>query len=239
MIIGNGMLARGFSHYAGSNRHVIFASGVSNSGEQDPAAFAREASLLESVVRDLPVGATLLYFSTCSLKDPALSDSLYVRHKAAMEQYISRCVSKFLIVRLSNIVGQTTNPYLVLPYLHAAVAEGRIFQVWSGAERNLLDLDHARQMIDLLLQDPAMTNRTVEIASPRYHQVTEIVSALESHLGVKARFQLVERSSRPDIDLTLSCQLAEILGLRFEADYLPGLLAKYFPATDRAQIDRA
>ncbi|MEJ2498930.1 MAG: hypothetical protein P8Y46_06430 [Sulfurovaceae bacterium] len=50
MIIGNGMLAHEFSDYKDDNDIIIFASGVSNSGETRESEFEREKELLTKTI---------------------------------------------------------------------------------------------------------------------------------------------------------------------------------------------
>lgn len=60
MVIGNGLLATAFSNYKGDNSILIFASGVSNSGNTNLSEFEREKSLLKSA---LDLKLRLIYFS--------------------------------------------------------------------------------------------------------------------------------------------------------------------------------
>ncbi len=92
MIIGNGLLAQAFSPVFANDAHVIaFASGVSNSRETRAEAFARERELLTST---LEREKFILYFSTCSVHDPELAESPYVRHKIDMEHLVCNAAQK-------------------------------------------------------------------------------------------------------------------------------------------------
>src|SRR5260221_126460 len=99
MVVGSGMMAQAFPDYAESTRTVIFASGVSNSLESDPRAFAREQVLLEEARRTNPE-ALLVYFSTCNIEDADRKNAHYARHKFAMESFLEKSPGKWLIFRL-------------------------------------------------------------------------------------------------------------------------------------------
>ena len=106
MVIGNGLMATTFSHYAHNDDVLIFASGVSNSTTEDPLEFEREIDLVRKAIEDHP-HRLFIYFSSCSILDPAVSSRPYARHKLAVEEYIKSEVNDFLILRISNVVGSS------------------------------------------------------------------------------------------------------------------------------------
>ena len=96
MIVGNGLVASAFAAFAEDDDYVIFASGVSNSQEKDPAAYQREFDLLRSHLRP---DTCLVYFSTCSIADQSRSHSHYIQHKIKVEEYIANHASDYVIFR--------------------------------------------------------------------------------------------------------------------------------------------
>ena len=80
MVIGNGMIAKRFSSYGDDKDILVFASGVSNSSSTGDVEYTREEALLSKAIQDNP-HKTILYFSTCSIYDPSLQESMYVKHK--------------------------------------------------------------------------------------------------------------------------------------------------------------
>lgn len=77
MVIGNGMIAKACKAFIDDTSVTIFASGVSNSAEVLVENFQREFELLASQTKDIKI----VYFSTCSVNDPSVADTPYVRHK--------------------------------------------------------------------------------------------------------------------------------------------------------------
>lgn len=228
MVIGNGLIAKAFASYTEDPATIIFASGVANSNEVSPSAFAREAELLERVGCDAR-GRRLVYFGTCSVTDPALGSSDYVRHKRRMEDWLSAQVPNFAIVRLPNIVGGRGNPQLLVNYLVDCIERGWSFSVWQDANRNLLGVDDARLMVDHVLRRELARNRTVEIANPHFVQVIELVHAIERYIGLPARYDVRPGGGTPVIDTALSREIAAQAGIAFGAGYLERLLQRYYP----------
>src|SRR5215831_3721322 len=52
MVLGTGLVAGGFKAYVQNEKFLIFASGVSNSGNMDPDAFKREEQLLAGAIKN-------------------------------------------------------------------------------------------------------------------------------------------------------------------------------------------
>ena len=104
MIVGKGLIASLFTE-VDQEDIVIFASGVSNSSETNPAEFYREEKLVRETLSQYSE-ALFVYFSTCSIYDSSKSNSPYVLHKLHMEDIIHTAAKKYLILRVSNAVGK-------------------------------------------------------------------------------------------------------------------------------------
>ena len=225
------MLAKAFDCYVDDQTTIIFASGVSNSKEASPAAFAREAQLLAKVAALAQTGVRLVYFGTCSVTDPAISRSSYVRHKLEMEGFVTATAPKFTIVRLPNVVGGKGNPHLLVNYFYEQIERHTFFAVWNRARRNLIGVEDARAMVDFALQHGLASNRIIEIASSRFWLIEELVQAIERHLETRADYEILEGGGAPAIDTGLSADIATRLGICFDDDYLRRMLLKYYPRT--------
>lgn len=228
MVIGNGMIAKRFESYALNDEVIIFASGVSHSALAGPEDFAREEALLRETINAYP-GKLLVYFGTCSVYDPSLQSSVYVTHKLAMEGLIQDNAQRFLIFRLSNPVGHTTNKHTVLNYFADHIVQHKPFTVWQNAERNLLDIDDAFTLCAYFIGKNE-ANAIINIANIYNYPVMDIVQALEKQLGEKALFTVVEKGNSPAIDTAHLKPLLQQLGIHFHKDYLAALLRKYFSA---------
>lgn len=201
MIIGSGLLARGFgAHYYVRSDVCIYAAGVSNSNCTDTSEFARErARLIAGLQVAGDVGA-FVYFGTCSVADPESQHTQYVQHKLAMEQLASKH-PRHLILRLPQVAGHTPNPHTLLNFLYARIIRSEAFSVWRGAYRNIIDVDDVVTLGTLLIENRAMRQCTVNIANPCSYSMIEIVRTMEDVLRKTAVYNLVERGRQYLIDI--------------------------------------
>jgi nucleoside-diphosphate-sugar epimerase len=226
MLIGKGLLAQAFAPaFETREDMVIFASGVSNSRETAPEAFERERLLLEQALATAPM---LVYFSTCSIQDPDLAGSQYVRHKAAMEQLIADTARRMAIFRLPQVVGHTPNPHTLTNYLHRTIEQGDVFHVWSRARRNLIDVDDVAAIACQLLHNGMAEGRVTNIACPYSVPVIELVRIFENVMGQRANYDLVEAGGSYAIDVTEAMQAAKEAGIVIDASYIDKLIRKYY-----------
>ncbi|MCP9750917.1 NAD(P)-dependent oxidoreductase [Ferruginibacter sp. HRS2-29] len=228
MVIGNGMIATRFESYGTNDAFVIFASGVSNSGNKDSSGFEREAGLIKKTISGNP-GKQFVYFSTCSIYDPSLVESDYVIHKKQMEELIISLTGHFTIFRVSNPIGNTGNPYTMLNFFIRHIMGQQELTVWQNASRNILDLDDMYSACDKILQDGGTAGQIINIANPSNYSVPEILLALETHFGRKGIYNFVEKGNGPMVDTSFVSRIFRQLNITFTGEYLPSLLNKYYP----------
>ena len=137
MVIGNGLMARAFESYQANNNVVIFASGVSNSTTNNFLEYNREFNLLKDIVTKY-AHCTIVYFSTLSVLDNSVKNNYYVQHKLQMELYIAQHAGRYLIFRISNVVGITSNRHTIINYLVTAVLTNSPLEIWQKAQRNII-----------------------------------------------------------------------------------------------------
>lgn len=228
MVTGNGMIAKKFSRFAADAGRLVFASGVSNSSNTEEPAFKKEADLLLQEMSNHP-DACVIYFSSCSIYDPSLQQSAYVQHKIKMEDLIKSIAKSFIIFRVSNPVGFTGNVHTVLNYFVEHIISNTHFTLWEYASRNLIDLDDMYHICEAIIHDEKWLNKTINVANPVNYPVTNIVEAIEQHLGRKANYTLAEKGNSPLIDTSDIQSLYSSLHIEFCNNYLRGLLKKYYP----------
>ena len=228
MIIGSGMIAKRFGKYADNQQVLVFASGVSNSVSKVADDYKREEQLLQNALRDHPE-KMLVYFSTCSIYDPSLQQSVYVKHKLQMEDLIQSHASSYIIFRVSNPVGFTENRHTVLNYFATHIKEQKHFSLWQYASRNLVDMDDVFTICDHIIQNGGQRNSILNIANPVNYPVASIIQALENHFSIKGNYSLEKKGNSPLIDTTAIQSLFGLLQIEFNNNYLEALLQKYFP----------
>lgn len=227
MIIGNGLLARAFApRYADDPSIAVFASGVSNSAETDPAAFERERALLTASLADPAV--RLLYYSSCALlHDPRL-DTPYLRHKRELEDRVLSSPNG-LVFRLPQVVGPGGNPHTLTNYINDRIMRAERFTVWRHAERNLIDVEHVARIVARMVDDAdALPRMPICIASKRSTPMPEIVSMFERTLGKRAVVDLVDAGEPLPVDATHANLIAMELGIDLGHGYAESVIRTYY-----------
>lgn len=226
MIVGNGMLAQAFEKYEDTNDVIIFASGVSNSREIDDSAFEREKSLLLDNMNLYP-DKTFVYFSTCSITDPSMTDSRYVLHKLQMENIIQKNHEKFYIFRLPQVVGKTKSP-TIIHFLYDKITAGESFDIWANSTRNLIDVQDIVKIVDFILNNTLYRNEVTNIASPFSLSVQKIVHIIEAITHKKATYQLLEKGAPYAIDISKITPFLSNTGVNFDENYIKKIISRYY-----------
>lgn len=226
MIVGNGMIARAFSRYADYDSIVLFASGVANSGTTDEREFAREQELLSRTLSESG-NRLFVYISTCSVYDEDAARTPYVRHKLDMETLVSRSAATYLVLRLPQVVGSSTNPHTLVNYLRDRIIRGEHFVVWKNAVRYLIDVTDVVRIAVHLIGHTPIRNRAINIAS-RPSFVPDMVAILESIMGKRATCTILDKGRPYQIENTLSLKIAAELNIHFDDRYVESTLRKYY-----------
>lgn len=232
MIIWNGLIAQAFHEYSESLEVCIFASGVSNSQEKKDEAFLREITLLQEVLWKIEQNTLFIYISTSSIDDPAMKDSLYVKHKKNAEKIIQESGKTYCIIRTTNPVWNTKNPYTLLNFLYHSIKNEIFFELWEKAERNFIDINDFVSMTRTIIRQKSKTNQIITLANTRYFRMVDVVKIFEWILWKKAHYSLQEKSSKPEIDTTLSQRIAQEIGISFDEHYLERLIQKYYSSSN-------
>lgn len=231
MIIGSGLLAHAFSRDFLQREEVcIYAAGVSNSSCADVREFARESKRLELALQQAMHVDSFVYFGTCSVTDPEISNTPYVQHKLAMEQMVREHHGN-LILRLPQVAGKTPNPHTLLNFLYARISRSESFNLWVHAKRNIIDVDDVVAIAYQLIANNSARNITYNIANLNNYPMFEIVNAIESAVRKHAVFETVEKGSEYLIDVSIIVPVLEKVGIKFGDDYLEKVIGKYYEKT--------
>jgi len=229
VITGNGLLAKAFRRKFENDQDIyIFACGVSNSSETELAEFKREQKLLEDALR---TGTKLVYFSCCALINPSIQDTPYLSHKRDMEAKVLASSSSNLVIRLPQVVGNTSNPNTLTNYLAFRIINGMPFSVWTRAERNLIDIDDIACIGGILIRNFDMNEQIVTIAADRSMPMPEIVMTFEKVLEKKANYTMEDKGQPLPIDNLLCMSIAKENGINLGDNYAERIIRKYYSLT--------
>ncbi|MCI5164706.1 MAG: NAD-dependent epimerase/dehydratase family protein [Candidatus Electrothrix sp. GM3_4] len=226
MIIGNGLVANAFKKYRDRHDVIMFASGVSNSLEQNSDPFFREQRLLRASLEKYRK-STFVYFSTCSIYDPSTNFSTYVQHKLKMEKIVSEAATAYLIFRLPQIVGRSDNSSTLVNFLYAHIANNWPFDVWGEAVRYLIDIDDVVRFVSFVIDDAKRSDLVVNVGTAPCN-ILDIVTYLENIIGKKAVFKILNRGMNyaiPQMEPLLTTSNA---GIIIDEEYTEKVLLKYY-----------
>lgn len=225
MIVGSGLLASLFVN--NDKEHtVFFASGVSNSLETRQEEFMREENLITKTISENP-DKIFIYFSTCSIYDSSKTGSDYVLHKLKMEQLIKKSCGKYLILRVSNAVGNGGNPNLLMNYLIRSINSDETINVHTKATRNLVDAEDIKN-ITFQLIEKADFNKIVNVAYIQNYAIIEILEIIERFYNKKLKLNLIKSGSGYDINVPNVESYFQENGLTNKESYLNRILEKYY-----------
>jgi len=228
MIKGNGLVAtRFFNEYKNDKNIQIFASGVSNSKTTNSEEFAREANLIKESISP-NFNTHFVYFSTCSVYDPAETSSMYVIHKLQMESYIEQHCPSYHIFRVSNLVGRSNNKNTVLNFFFDKIKNNLPFNVWVNASRNLIDVDDMYNVVNYIIKNKLRTNQITNIANTFSFQPLEIVENIEFFLQKKANYTAINMGLPFAINTKNIEPFLKDCSISFNEQYLQHLLHKYY-----------
>jgi nucleoside-diphosphate-sugar epimerase len=94
-----------------------------------------------------------------------------------MEQIIKNQCEKYLILRVSNAVGNGGNPNLLMNYLIRSINQNEIINVHTKATRNLIDEDIKNITFQLL--EKSELNKIVNVAYIQNYSIIEILEIIE------------------------------------------------------------
>lgn len=223
MIIGTGLIAKAFGQHD-KEEVIFFASGVSNSLETDQRQFDREKCLILNTINSHPT-KLFIYFSTCSIYDPSKYESAYVLHKLHMEQLIKNECNSFLILRISNAVGNGGNPNLLMNYLAKTIKLKESVTIYKKAKRNLIDVKDIQSITMQLLKFDKYYNKIINIAFNQNFSIEEIVSSFENHWEMSTPKIYLDQGESYSIDISVINEYFQNIS---KDDYLKRLIQNYY-----------
>lgn len=180
-IIGSGLIATAFLIEELGKDVTLFASGVSNSKETSLIEYKREKDLLKS---SLSSSNRLIYFSTCSVTDPNLKNSLYVSHKLSLEKLVLTSKNN-IVLRLPQVVGISKNPYTLTNFLAYKIYNEEAYDLFKGSIRNIIYIEDVVTLTKYIF-NKKLSDNLYSFNMPVDFEVSQIVSYLEIIIGKKS-----------------------------------------------------
>ena len=202
-IIGNGFLACGLKKVKlskNSKNLIFYAAGVSNSNSKINKDFIRDKALLKKNIINLNSKKILVYFSSLSVINNNLKNDKYVKNKLFIEKFIKKNVKNYLIIRLPQIIGKSSNPHTLTNFLYNKIKNREKFVLWNKASRYLIDIEDIVLILQKILSKNYKINSTMNIANLKANTLLSIVKNFEKILSIKALFK-VKKSENKNVNI--------------------------------------
>jgi nucleoside-diphosphate-sugar epimerase len=229
MIYGKGFIAKAFKKYKKNNSFIFFASGVSNSLEIKSHRYNKEINLLNKVISYKNLSRTIIYFSTCSVYDPAKKNSLYVKHKLKIEKIIKKNCKNYFIFRLPNVIGDRHNRHTLVNSFLLKLKNNKKIEILSGVNRNLIDIKDVVKIVDNILKYEKKA-KIINIANFYSNKVLDIVLYLGRIYSIKPNLQKKKNPARFNYKININDikKYITLSKIKFSKSYYKKVLNKYY-----------
>ena len=220
-IIGTGLIASGFkssSENIDNSGWIIYASGVSNSQENNLESFSREIKLLKS----LPKNKRIVYFSTCSVSVSPEYHSKYIEHKIKIENSLDE--RKDLIIRLPNVVGKNGNNKNIINFFINSIIDNKDIVIQKDSKRNLIGIAEVVKIVNKLIKNKC--SGIYEVGDLSSYTIKEIVETIVDILGIEANVKFKSGGYSIPVDLRKIIQAIPNYNNFFESGYMRKTLDK-------------
>jgi len=228
-IIGSGFIAKSFrkkNNFFKKKNCILYAAGVSNSNNKDKLLFNKDFLRLKSI-KNLSKTYKIIYISSCSVVDTSRNKSLYLKKKIENEKYIKKNFSKYLIIRLPEIIGKNKNKNTLINYFFYKIKKNHNFFLYKNAKRNFIGI---KDIVNILVEiiSNKIENKTINIASPKMTNVYKIIFIFEKIFQKKAKISFKNKHNRHyKIDIRYIKNLNSFKKINFIDNYLINNLKKY------------
>lgn len=182
MIIGNGLIADGFSNFekegkANFSDLLIFASGVSNSKENNVDNFNREKKLLENNLKE-HINKKFIYFSSILVDE---TDNPYYRHKKEMEEMVINGSNDYIVFRIPQIIGNKGNKNNLSNFFKNAIKnDNSIIILNNDIDRALIDIN---DLVKIFVQCMFMRNAIIYLSHIEKLKLINIIIHIGETMG--------------------------------------------------------
>lgn len=181
MIVGNGLVAKAFKNSSYNFENcIIFASGVSDSKLEDKKEFQREFELIKKYIAE---NKKFIYFSSIHILDPSEQNSMYVKHKIKVENFIKNNFQSYIIYRLPIIVGKGGNDKSLFNFLHDSITNKIKMNIFVDSYRYILDV---KNLVYLTNKTLLLRNKVINLVFDKPFNIIEIVKSFEDALNIEA-----------------------------------------------------
>ncbi len=130
-----------------------------------------------------------------------------------------------------QVVGfNTANTTTLMNFLIYKIKHKESFSAWKNVKRNFIDIDDCINILAIIIKQKTYSNRVINIASPYFESIENIILLIEGYLNISANFTLENKGEACAIDIT---DMSEVVDMKkyFLDDfksYINKILKKYY-----------
>ena len=230
-IKGKGFVAKNFKKtlaFLKKNNTIVYAAGISNSKTKNKSHLKREFNEIKNFKNHIN-NKMLVYISTCSVSDDSRNKSLYVKNKIKIEYFIKKNFKKFIILRLPELVGKSKNPNTLMNFFFNKIKNKKKIKIFSGVERNLLDIDDAVKISKFIIKNKKNYNRTFNIMNKYFYNPEKIVKVFEKTLKIKANYVIIKKKKKKwKMNYKQIHKITDQAKINFDKNYCKKIIKKYY-----------
>ncbi len=218
MIVGNGIIANIFRSNFNDDTYLIFASGVSDSTEENINEFNREEKLLLEMIDKYP-NLKLIYFSSifCGLKFDR-----YYTHKMKMESLIIKNSKDFLIFRLPQVIGNGGNNKNLFNFFIDSIRNDKVLKIKKNTQRSLIDIDDVFKIVFYCINK---SNQIINVSHIEKMYVDDLVRTISKFLKKIPKIEYDDEEY--PFDLQNSSIVNEYISSIDKVDYTNKIIKRY------------
>ena len=188
--IGNGFVAKNLkkARLNFKDDYVIYAAGISNSKTLNKNELAREVRCFKQFQSKLHKSKIIIYISSYSVLDKTLKKDKYVKNKLIIEKFLKSRSKKYLIIRLTQVVGHNKNPYTLTNFFFNNIKREIKFKLWSNTRRNLIDIKDVKIIFKKIISKKFVKNQEINIINPVSINTKTIVKILGRILNKEPKY---------------------------------------------------
>lgn len=226
MIIGNGLIANAFQYsQLNFDNYIIFASGVSNSHEEDEKKFEREKELILKYENN---NKKFIYFSSIHLLDPSQLNLRYVKHKIEIEKLIQNKFENYIIYRLPIVMGSGGNEKSLFNFLFNKIKNKEKMEIHIQSFRYIIGVD---DVVSFVFKTLHANKEIINLVFNKAFNILEIIKAFEIFLNTKSIYTSIDKGAFFSIsNKELKNYIDVCIDINHYSDnsYLDALVQKYY-----------
>jgi len=230
-IFGNGFIAKNLKKkkIRFLDNYVIYAAGISNSKTLNIKELKKEITTFNNFIKKYNRSKIIIYISSMSIFDKYLKQNEYIKNKLKIESIIKKKVKKFIIIRLTQIVGKNRNPNTITNFIYNNIKNNKNLNLWKGHKRNLVDIEDVLKILKTIVKKKFLKNKILNIYNTKSISVKRIVLIMCKILKKNIKLNEIKlRQKTKQFNYKINSKNYEFGYLFEKQNYNENILMKYY-----------